>query len=99
MLQIDSGAENVTAKAESGASCRQLATVATPHLSATKNVFGVAVFGSRAWSRLVHEAIGAEAHAADAALGAVSAAGFGVLDAIDVQNAADLGAAVAVMDI
>jgi hypothetical protein len=61
-------------------------------VSAPSNVFGASALGFSAWSRLVLEAIGSEAHGGDTTLSALSGTGFSVYAATDDQNAEDLSA-------
>lgn len=92
MLHINPDAYVVAAKASEGAAAAQL-QAEPPALSvAAANTFDAATTAAMAWARLLDDALAAEAHGGDRAVGAESAIGFASLDAMNEQNAVHLSA-------
>lgn len=98
-LHVDPAARAVTANAAARADAGLAHAAATGSdevwaaagIASATNTFDLAASALTAWANAVHQAISAAAHARGGTVGALSAAGFTTLTAMDVDNAADLG--------
>ena len=97
-LYIDPQARAVTTKAAASAEASLMQSAVTAPAeqacssaaAAVADTFDVAVGAAMAWARGEHEGMAAVVATRGAAAGAVSAAGFNALDAMNETNAVDL---------
>jgi hypothetical protein len=100
-LHLDPAARAVTANAAARADAALTQAAATgldevevwaaKGIASATNTFDLAASALTAWANAVHQAVFAAAHARGITVGALSAAGFTTLTAMDTENATDLG--------